>query len=102
MSRWTIYTAIVGDIDTLVQPLVVDPRFDYVCFVRRGSGQQGVWELREIGEDIGDDRMLARYAKLHPCELLRLYLYYQQRLFLSLRDHRHPCLAARAYGPHTS
>ena len=70
MSRWTIYTAIVGDIDTLVQPLVVDSRFDYVCFVRRGSGRQGVWELREIGEDIEDDRMLARYAKLHPCELL--------------------------------
>ena len=56
MSRWTIYTAIVGDIDTLVQPRVVDSRFDYVCFVRRGSGRQGVWELREIGEDIGDDR----------------------------------------------
>jgi hypothetical protein len=70
MSRWTIYTAIVGDIDSLMQPHVVDSRFDYVCFVRKGSGRQGVWEIREIGEAIEDDRMLARYAKLHPCELL--------------------------------
>ena len=70
MSRLTIYTAIIGEIDSLLQPEVVDPRFDYVCFVRKGSGKHGVWELRELDVDIKDDRMLARYAKLHPCELL--------------------------------
>lgn len=70
MNRPTIYTAVIGSIDSLMQPKVVDPRFNYVCFVRKGGGRQGVWQLRELDADIEDDRMLARYAKMHPCELL--------------------------------
>lgn len=74
MNRRVIYSSIVGGIDSLMQPKVVDPRYDYVCFVRNASGLDGgIWQLREIPVPISDDRMLSRYPKLHPEELLPGY-----------------------------
>lgn len=76
MKQLAIYTSIVGDIDSLMQPQAVDPRYDYICFVRKGmagEGSEGVWQLREIPADIADSRMLSRYPKLHPDELLPGY-----------------------------
>ena len=74
MKDRVIYTSVVGDIDSLMQPQVLDPRYDYVCFVRKADGLDGgVWQLREIQADIADDRMLSRYPKLHPEELLPEY-----------------------------
>ena len=74
MKDRVIYTAVVGDLDSLMQPQVLDPRYDYVCFVRNAEGMDGgVWQLREIPADITDDRMLSRYPKLHPEELFPGY-----------------------------
>lgn len=74
MKTRVIYTSVVGDIDALMQPQVVDPRYDYICFVRKSEGVDGgVWQLREIPAAIADDRMLSRYPKLHPEELLTGY-----------------------------
>lgn len=74
MKDRVIYTSVVGDIDVLMQPQVVDPRYDYVCFVRKADGLDGgAWQFREIPADISDDRMLSRYPKLHPEELLPGY-----------------------------
>ena len=74
MKERVIYTSVVGSLDSLMQPQVVDPRYDYVCFVRSAEGMDGgVWQLREIPADIADDRMLSRYPKLHPEELLPGY-----------------------------
>ena len=76
MNKRVIYTSLVGDIDSLMQPEIVDSRYDYICFVRKGQAagvQDGVWQLREIPVDIDDDRMLSRYPKLHPEELLPGY-----------------------------
>lgn len=74
MKQRVIYTSIVGDIDSLMQPQVVDPRYDYVCFVRNPEGLDGgIWQLRAIPAEIDDDRMLSRYPKLHPEELLPGY-----------------------------
>ena len=78
MKDRVVYTAVVGDIDALQQPGAIDPGYDYICFVRKGecgSGAEGAWQIREIPADIGDDRMLARYAKTHPEELLKGYTY---------------------------
>lgn len=74
MNKRVVYTSVVGDIDALMQPKVVDPRYDYICFVRKSEGLDGgIWQLREIPADISDDRMLSRYPKLHPSELLPEY-----------------------------
>jgi hypothetical protein len=74
MKDRVIYTSVVGDLDTLMQPQVVDPRYDYVCFVRKAEGLDGgIWQLREIPVVIPGDRMLSRYPKLHPEELLPEY-----------------------------
>lgn len=74
MKDRVVYTSIVGDIDALMQPQVVDPRYDYICFVRKTEGLDGgIWQLREIPVDITGDRMLSRYPKLHPEELLTGY-----------------------------
>ena len=60
MKQRVIYTSIVGDIDSLMQPQVVDPRYDYVCFVRNPEGLDGgIWQLRAIPAEIDDDRMLS-------------------------------------------
>ena len=37
MSKYVIYTCIVGGYDELLQPAVTDPDFDFVCFVGRGE-----------------------------------------------------------------
>ena len=76
MNSRVIYTAIVGNIDALSQPRVTDPSYDYICFVRKGSASassNGVWQIREIPADLPDNRMLARYAKLHPHILVKEY-----------------------------
>ncbi len=74
MKNRVIYTSVVGGPDSLLQPQVVDSRYDYICFVRKADGLDGgIWQLREIPADISDDRMLSRYPKLHPEELLPGY-----------------------------
>ena len=76
MKERVIYTSIVGGFDALMQPEVTDPRYDYVCFVRKGeagAGRAGLWQLREIPVDIPDPRRLSRYPKMHPSELLPGY-----------------------------
>lgn len=83
--RKVIYTCIVGAYDALLQPAVLDPEFDFVCFVGPGEkrgGSDGVWNIRELAvpeeltrsaaKDL-DPRRLARYAKTHPHEILPEY-----------------------------
>lgn len=76
MKKRVIYTAIVGVTDSLMQPSVLDPRYDYVCFVAKGGmkeTRQGAWQLREIPFTGGDARMQSRYPKMHPDELFPDY-----------------------------
>ena len=67
-----IYTVLTGNYDRLQQPSVTDPAYDYVCFTDRPGARDGVWELRPIPYE-GSAVMRARYAKLHPQELLPGY-----------------------------
>ena len=76
MNSRVIYTAIVGNIDALAQPRATDPSYDYICFVRNGTpapSSSGIWQIREIPADLPDNRMLARFAKLHPHTLVKEY-----------------------------
>ena len=67
-----IYTVLTGNYDKLEQPRAVDSTYDYVCFTDR-AGQDGVWQLREIPFSSENPVLRARWAKLHPHELLPEY-----------------------------
>lgn len=70
MGKYVIYTALVGKgYDNILQPKVVDNRFDYICFVKKGDKKEdynGVWRIEEIESDIIDNIRLSRYPKMIP------------------------------------
>ena len=76
MSKYVIYTCIVGGYDELLQPAVTDPDFDFVCFVGRGektADRIGAWAVREFDCGLEDLRIVSRYPKMHPHVLLPEY-----------------------------
>ena len=74
MGKMVIYTAVIGDYDTIHQPEVVDGRFDYVLFSDKISESQiGVWQVRPIHYINEIQTKIARWVKTHPEELLPEY-----------------------------
>lgn len=51
MSRIVIYTCITGDYDRLVDPSVVSPDFDYICFTDKPTNVK-VWQIRPIPDEL--------------------------------------------------
>lgn len=67
MKSCVIYTSVTDGYDPLMQPAVIDPEFDYVCFSNDfPQGRNGVWEIRPIPFQHPDALVLSRYAKLQP------------------------------------
>lgn len=75
MKRIAIYTALTGNYDSLIDPAVIDPRCDYICFTNQVHSQGSVWKYRTIPSDIKNLALLSRYPKMHPHELLGEYEY---------------------------
>jgi len=74
MKDFVIYTVVTGGYDGILQPIVVDDRFDYVLFTNDGMKSTGVWTVRPIPDVIsGDNKRLSRYPKTHPESLLSEY-----------------------------
>lgn len=74
MNRFVIYTAIVGNYDEILQPKVVDERFDYVLFSNDiKETNVGVWQIRPISYHDDIQTKTARWVKTHPEELLSEY-----------------------------
>ena len=74
MKRYVIYSAIVGGYDEIMQPIVVDDRFDFVLFSNDiKDSQVGVWQIRPIKYSNSDNTRICRYVKTHPEELLKEY-----------------------------
>lgn len=72
--RKVIYTSIVGNYDSLPQPLVVDESFEYVCFSNDIKERRvGVWQVRPIPYSNSDRTRLSRYVKLQPHLVLSDY-----------------------------
>ncbi len=72
--RKVIYTSIVGNYDSLPQPLAVDGSFEYVCFSNDiAEGRAGVWQVRPIPYSDKDVTRLSRYVKLQPHKVLGDY-----------------------------
>lgn len=65
-----------GGYNDILQPLVVDDRFDYILFSNDFLAKNiGVWQLRPIPDvvDLNDNKRLSRYPKSHPDEMLSEY-----------------------------
>lgn len=73
-KRYVIYSAMVGAYDDILQPKVVDERFDYILFSNDIEEKRvGVWEVRPIMYHNNDNTRICRYVKTHPEELLKEY-----------------------------
>ena len=73
-NKYVIYTAMVGGYDEIMQPKVVDDRFDYVLFSNDiKEDRVGVWSVRPIAYTNPDNTRICRYVKTHPEELLLGY-----------------------------
>ena len=73
-KRYVIYSAMVGAYDDILQPLVIDERFDYILFSNEIKEKNvGVWQVRPISYHNNDNTRICRYVKTHPEELLGDY-----------------------------
>ena len=76
-KHFVVYTVVVGGYDDVLQPLVVDDRFDYVLFTDNNNifegDRDGVWKIRKIDYRDEDNARMSRYPKMHPEELLFEY-----------------------------
>ena len=75
MKEFVVYTVLVGGYDDVLQPKVVDDRFDYILFSNDfKETKQGVWSVRKIPRVVeNDNKRLSRYPKTHPETLLSDY-----------------------------
>mgnify|MGYP007101844054 CR=1 FL=1 len=76
MNRYVIYTVLTGAYEDILQPLLIDNRFDYVLFSNDFKEKEiGVWQIRPIPPvvDINDNKRLSRYPKSHPKTMLSEY-----------------------------
>lgn len=73
-AKYAIYTAMVGGYDEIMQPQVVDDRFDYILFSNDiKEDRVGVWQVRPIPYHNEENTRICRYVKTHPEELLPEY-----------------------------
>ena len=74
MKRYVIYSALVGDYDNILQPSVIDDRFDFVLFSNDiPEPRAGVWQIRPIEYHNDDSTRICRYVKTHPETMLSDY-----------------------------
>ena len=64
----------VGAYDDILQPRVVDDRFDYILFSNDITTKTvGIWQIRPITYNNADNTRICRYVKTHPEELVPGY-----------------------------
>jgi len=73
-NKFVVYTVITGGFDSVRQPEVIDPRFDYILFTDSVTNPRiGAWTVRKIEYDCKDSRKKSRFPKIHPEVLLSEY-----------------------------
>lgn len=71
-----VYCSITGSYDDIPQPVHIAPDWDYYLFVAPDStlpDRLGVWKVRRMGFGLENTRMLSRFPKLQPHEVLPDY-----------------------------
>ncbi len=71
--RIAIYSAIIGNYDSLKIPEWVDPAFDYILFTDQPQPGNGLWDIRPNPILHCSDARASRYVKMHPHLLLPEY-----------------------------
>lgn len=72
-KRFVVFTVIVGEYDTVKQPLVIDDRFDYVIFSDSLIDDTGIWQVRPINYKTKKNWLKARYPRLNTGLVLSEY-----------------------------
>ena len=74
LKRYVIYSAMVGGYDDILQPKIVNERFDYILFSNDIKEKRvGVWQIRPIVYHNDDNTRICRYVKTHPEEMVPGY-----------------------------
>ena len=61
-----IYTAIIGPYDTLKEPSIITPGWDYICYTDQRFNNKTIWDIRTIPK--GDVRKARELKILTPLE----------------------------------
>ena len=73
-KRYVVYSVMIGGYDEVIQPLVMDERFDYILFTdEKTLDRIGVWDVRTFDYHNDDKTRESRYPKMHPELLLPEY-----------------------------
>ena len=71
-----IYTVLTGGYENLMQPLVCNEHFDFVCFSNDiFQDQVGVWQIKKFAGRFPNKQLESRYPKMHPWIILSEYEY---------------------------
>lgn len=65
-GKIVVYTAIMGEYDSLKEPLFQSEGIDYICFTNNLELKSNIWDIHQIENHNIDDVHLARYIKLNP------------------------------------
>ena len=70
-----VYTAIIGDYDTLTTPTKIENNWDYICYTDNINLKSDVWRVIYINNliNIADSTKLSRYIKLNFNKFLSSY-----------------------------
>lgn len=72
--NYCVYTVITGGFDNVLQPLVIDSRFDYFLFTDNVAEDNiGVWNVQKIDYANPNPRMVSRYPKVCSHRVLSHY-----------------------------
>lgn len=71
-----IYTALTGGYDSLMQPTIIDNRFDYICFSNDIQKDCiGIWKIRKFEGTFPSKQIESRFPKMYPWKVLPEYEY---------------------------
>lgn len=74
MNKTVIYSAIFGTRDTILDPEIIDPNFDYVMFTDNEQFTSNVWNVRIVSPTYSKDpTRSARIYKILPHKFLSEY-----------------------------
>jgi hypothetical protein len=62
---FAIFTVIVGNYDTVKQPIVIDDRFDYIIFTDTPITNPSIWQVRQVTYESKKQWLKARYPRLN-------------------------------------
>lgn len=74
-NKKVVYTCITGGYDSLVDPKVISPGFDYVCFTDNKDLKSNTWIIKPLPKETEELTSVKkqRYVKINPHLLLKEY-----------------------------